>query len=195
MPYIQFSLTTEQIRLLQNFAQSSESAHLVAKRLVLSYLNNLETLPTNQSNPFDSPPDAILAVKKLENQVKLLEARISEIETNDYLDRSEFEERITDVDNRIEKLENEVEIHSTLSKSAVTNSHGEFVIFLADQEKKPISFWSGQAWVNDLDLAYQYKSRSTLSRIMDKLKKRKLPGVGMYIDCASMEKLLEVAKP
>ncbi|MBE9263077.1 hypothetical protein IQ224_13115 [Microcystis sp. LEGE 00066] len=126
-----------------------------------------------------------------------LEERIEKLEADKRDQDNRFGIRYESLEERIEKLEAEIEILTTLQKQQTTHNNGELVIFLADSEGKPIQFWSGQVWVDDLDLAYRYKAQQALARAMDKLKKRKLPGngsPGTAIAFAPIENLLENGK-
>ena len=107
-----------------------------------------------------------------------LQERIDKIEADRLSQDHRFGVHIEILEDRIDKLETEIEMLATPTKQPATPNNGELVIFLADSEGDPIQFWSGQIWVDNLDLAYRYKSRQALTRAMDKLKKRKLPGNG-----------------
>jgi hypothetical protein len=123
-----------------------------------------------------------------------LQERIDKIEADRLSQDHRFGVHIETLEERIEKLETEIEILTTTPKQPATPNNGESVIFLADSEGRPIQFWSGQVWVDDLDLAYRYKAQQALARAIDKLKKRKLPGYpspGRTIAFAPIENLLE----
>lgn len=122
-----------------------------------------------------------------------LQERIDKIEADRLSQDHRFGVHIESLEDRIEKLETEIEMLTT-PKQPATPNNGESVIFLADSEGEPIQFWSGQVWVDDLDLAYRYKAHQALARAIDKLKKRKLPGngsPGTVITFAPIENLLE----
>lgn len=122
-----------------------------------------------------------------------LQERIDKIEADRLSQDHRFGVHIESLEDRIENLEIEIKMLTT-PKHPTTTNNGELVIFLADPEGEPIQFWSGQTWVDALDLAYRYKSRQALTRTMDKLKKRKLPGNGSpvtVITFAPIENLLE----
>ena len=106
-----------------------------------------------------------------------LQERIDKIEADRLSQDHRFGVHIESLEDRIEKLETEIEMLTT-PKQPATPNNGESVIFLANSEGEPIQFWSGQVWVDDLDLAYRYKAQQALARAIDKLKKRKLPGNG-----------------
>lgn len=123
-----------------------------------------------------------------------LQERIDKIEADRLSQDHRFGVHIESLEDRIDKLEAEIEILTTPTKQPATPNNGESVIFLADSEGEPIQFWSGQVWVDDLDLAYRYKGAQAMARVMDKLKKRKLPGngsPGTAIAFAPIENLLE----
>lgn len=123
-----------------------------------------------------------------------LEERIEKLEADKRDQDNRFGIRHESLEERIEKLETEIEICITLQKQPATPNNGESIIFLADSEGKPIQFWSGQVWVDDLDLAYRYKGAQAMARAIAKLKKRKLPGngsPGTAIAFAPIENLLE----
>jgi hypothetical protein len=120
-----------------------------------------------------------------------LQERIDKIEADRLSQDHRFGVRIETLEDRIEKLETEIEMLTT-PKQPATPNNGESVIFLANSEGEPIQFWSGQIWVDDLDLAYRYKAQQALARAIDKLKKRKFPGngsPGTAIAFAPVEKL------
>jgi hypothetical protein len=178
---ISFSLNAKQLANLQNFAETGESLNLAAKRLLLSILDEL--LSPN------SPKKIAEIDGSSNNQID------SELEPtlDTDLTSTEWWLRVESLEERIEKLETEVEILTT-SKQPATPNNGESVIFLADSEGEPIQFWSGQVWVDDLDLAYRYKGAQAMARVIAKLKKRKLPGngsPGTAIAFAPIENLLE----
>jgi hypothetical protein len=123
-----------------------------------------------------------------------LQERIDKIEADRLSQDHRFGVHIETLEDRIEKLETEIEMLTTLTKQPATPNNGESVIFLADSEGEPIQFWSGQVWVDDLDLAYRYKGAQAMARVIAKLKKRKLPGSGSpgtAIAFAPLENLLE----
>lgn len=219
---VQFSLTAQQVEVLQGLSNPGESLNLTAKRVlsgilvrgnILSNIDNVESEPTLDTDLTSTE----WQLRRLDDRIKAIEIGI---EADHYPDQEEYrsqtiaelEERIEklesdkrDQDNRfgirhesleerIEKLEAEIEILTTLQKQSATPNNGESVIFLADSEGEPIQFWSGQVWVDDLDLAYRYKGAQAMARVMDKLKKRKLPGngsPGTAIAFAPIENLLE----
>ena len=124
-----------------------------------------------------------------------LQERIDKIEADRLSQDHRFGVHIESLEDRIEKLETEIEMITTPKQPATPNN--ELVIFLADSEGDPIQFWSGQIWADNLDLAYRYKSRQALTRTIDKLKKRKLPGngsPGTVIAFAPIENLPENGK-
>jgi len=166
MATVQFSLTAHQLEILQSLSNPGESLNLTAKRV----LSGILVRGGNTLSNID------------------YDDRIKAIEANHY------GANIESLEERIEKLEAEIEILTTRTKQPATPNNGELVIFLADSEGEPIQFWSGQVWVDDLDLAYRYKAQQALARTMDKLKKRKLPGngsPGTVIAFAPLENLLE----
>jgi hypothetical protein len=123
-----------------------------------------------------------------------LQERIDKIEADRLSQDHRFGVHIETLEDRIEKLETEIEMLTTLTKQPATPNNGESVIFLADSEGEPIQFWSGQVWVDDLDRAYRYKGAQAMARVIAKLKKRKLPGngsPGTAIAFAPIENLLE----
>ncbi|BBG57971.1 hypothetical protein [uncultured phage] len=135
----------------------------------------------------DELTNRLQTIAELEERIEKLEA-----DKRDQDNRSGI--RYESLEERIEKLEAEIEILTTLQKQPTTPNNIELVIFLADSEGDPIQFWSGQIWADNLDLAYRYKSPQALARVMDKLKKRKLPGngsPGTVIAFAPIENLLE----
>lgn len=135
----------------------------------------------------DELTNRLQTIAELDERIEKLEA-----DKRDQDNRSGI--RYESLEERIEKLEAEIEILTTLQKQPTTPNNIELVIFLADSEGDPIQFWSGQVWVDDLDLAYRYKGAQAMARTMDKLKKRKLPGNGSQgsaIAFAPLENLLE----
>jgi len=220
MATVQFSLTAAQFETLQRLSNPGESLNLTAKRVLSAILSGNTSSNINNAEP-ELTPDTDLTstewwLRRLDDRIKAIEVGI---EADHYPDQEEYrsqtiaelEERIEkleadkrDQDNRfgirhesleerIEKLEAEIEILTTLQKQSATPNNGESVIFLAD-EGEPIQFWSGQVWVDDLDLAYRYKGAQAMARAIDKLKKRKLPGngsPGIAIAFAPIENLLE----
>lgn len=125
-----------------------------------------------------------------------LQERIDKIEADRLSQDHRFGVHIETLEDRIDKLETEIEMITT-PKQPATPNNVELVIFLADSEGEPVQFWSGQIWADNLDLAYRYKSRQALTRAMDKLKKRKLPGngsPGTVIAFAPIENLPENGK-
>lgn len=132
----------------------------------------------------------------LEERIIKLEEEIEKLWIQVKLGDCSFTGRIESIEKRIDKLGTEIEILTT-PKQPTTPNNGELVIFLSDSEGRPIQFWSGQMWVDDLDLAYRYKAQQALARAIDKLKKRKLPGngsPGTVIAFARIENLLENGK-
>lgn len=135
----------------------------------------------------DELTNRLQTIAELDERIEKLEA-----DKRDQDNRSGI--RYESLEDRIDKIETEIEILTTLTKQTATPNNGESVIFLADSEGEPIQFWSGQVWVDDLDLAYRYKGAQAMARTMDKLKKRKLPGngsPGTVIAFAPIENLLE----
>lgn len=221
MATVQFSLTAAQFETLQRLSNPGESLNLTAKRVLSAILSGNTSSNINNAEP-ELTPDTDLTstewwLRRLDDRIKAIEVGI---EADHYPDQEEYrsqtiaelEERIDKIEadrlsqdhrfgvhiesleERIEKLEAEIEILTTLQKQPATPNNGELVIFLADSEGEPIQFWSGQVWVDDLDLAYRYKAQQALARTMDKLKKRKLPGngsPGTAIAFAPLENLLE----
>jgi hypothetical protein len=221
MPTVQFSLTAAQFETLQRLSNPGESLNLTAKRVLSAILSgntssniNVEpelTLDTDSTSTewqlrlFDDRIKTIeigIEADHYPDQTKQyrgqtiaeLEERIEKLEADKRDQDNRFGIRYQSLEERIEKLETEIELLTTLTKQPATPNNGESIIFLADSEGKPIQFWSGQVWVDDLDLAYRYKAQQALARTMDKLKKRKLPGngsPGMVIAFAPIENLLE----
>jgi hypothetical protein len=219
MATVQFSLTAQQLEALQEFSNPGESLNLTAKRVLAGILVRGNTL--SNIDYVESEPTLETDLTSTEWQLRRLDDRIQAIEigieANHYPDQAEkyrgqtiaeLQNRIDEItliqklsppiieslEERIEKLEAEIEILTTLTKQPATPNNGELVIFLADSEGEPIQFWSGQVWVDDLDLAYRYKSRQALTRTIEKLKKRKLPGEPFpekAIAFAPLENLLE----
>jgi hypothetical protein len=214
MATVQFSLTAAQLETLQELSNPNESLNLTAKRVLSAILSGNTSSNINNVEP---DPTLDTDLTSTEWQLRRLNDRIQAIEigieADHYPDQAELQERIDKIEadrlsqdhrfgvhiesleERIEKLEAEIEIlTTTLTKQPATPNNGELVIFLADSEGEPIQFWSGQVWVDDLDLAYRYKAQQALARTMDKLKKRKLPGEpfpGRTIAFAPLENLLE----
>jgi hypothetical protein len=224
MATVQFSLNAQQLETLQGLSNPGESLNLTAKRVLvgilvrggntLSNLDNVEPEPTLDT----ALPTTEWHLRRLDDRIKAIEIGI---EANHYPDQTEkyrgqtiaeLQERIDKIEadrlsqdhrfgvhietleDRIEKLETEIEMLTTLTKQPATPNNGESVIFLADSEGEPIQFWSGQVWVDDLDLAYRYKGAQAMARVIAKLKKRKLPGSGSpgtAIAFAPLENLLE----
>jgi hypothetical protein len=197
---ISFSLNAKQLANLQNFAETGESLNLAAKRLLLSILDELLS-PNSLDDRIKAIEIGIEAnhypdqTEKYRGQtIAELQERIDKIEADRLSQDHRFGVHIETLEERIEKLETEIEILTTTPKQPATPNNGESVIFLADSEGRPIQFWSGQVWVDDLDLAYRYKAQQALARAIDKLKKRKLPGYpspGRTIAFAPIENLLE----
>jgi hypothetical protein len=221
MATVQFSLNAQQLETLQGLSNPGESLNLTAKRVLagilvrggntLSNLDNVEPEPTLDT----ALPTTDWHLRRLDDRIKAIEIGI---EANHYPDQSDqyrsqtiaelqeridkieadrlsqdhrFGVRIETLEDRIEKLETEIEMLTTPNQSATPNN-GESIIFLANSEGEPIQFWSGQIWVDDLDLAYRYKAQQALARAIDKFKKRKLPGngsPGTAIAFAPIEKL------
>jgi hypothetical protein len=221
MATVQFSLNAQQLETLQGLSNPGESLNLTAKRVLagilvrggntLSNLDNVEPEPTLDT----ALPTTEWHLRRLDDRIKAIEIGI---EANHYPDQSDqyrsqtiaelqeridkieadrlsqdhrFGVRIETLEDRIEKLETEIEMLTTPNQSATPNN-GESIIFLANSEGEPIQFWSGQIWVDDLELAYRYKAQQALARAIDKLKKRKLPGngsPGTAIAFAPIEKL------
>lgn len=226
MATVQFSLNAQQVEILQGLSNPGESLNLTAKR-VLSGILVRGNILSNIDNVVEPEPTLDTDLTSTEWQLRRLDDRIKAIEVgieaNHYPDQTEqyrsqtiaeLQERIDKIEadrlsqdhrfgvhiesleDRIEKLETEIEMLTT-PKQPATPNNGESVIFLADSEGEPIQFWSGQVWVDDLDLAYRYKAQQALARAIDKLKKRKLPGngsPGTAIAFAPIENLLENGK-
>jgi hypothetical protein len=189
MATVQFSLTAQQLEALQELSNPGESLNLTAKR-VLSAILSGNTL--SNIDYVESEPTLDTDLTSTEWQLRRLSDRIKAIEIG--IEADHYGANIESLEERIEKLEAEIEILTTLTKQPATPNNGELVIFLADSEGEPIQFWSGQVWVDDLDLAYRYKAQQALARTIDKLKKRKLPGEpfpGRTIAFAPLENLLE----
>ena len=189
MATVQFSLTAAQFETLQRLSNPGESLNLTAKRVLSAILSG-----NTSSNINNVEPELTLDtdLTSTEWQLRRLDDRIKAIEIG--IEADHYGANIESLEERIEKIEAEVEILTTLTKQPATPNNGELVIFLADSEGDPIQFWSGQIWADNLDLAYRYKSRQALTRVMDKLKKRKLPGngsPGTVIAFAPIENLLE----
>jgi hypothetical protein len=197
---ISFSLNAKQLANLQNFAETGESLNLAAKRLLLSILDELLS-PNSLDDRIKAIEIGIEAnhypdqTEKYRGQtIAELQERIDKIEADRLSQDHRFGVHIETLEDRIEKLETEIEMLTTLTKQPATPNNGESVIFLADSEGEPIQFWSGQVWVDDLDLAYRYKGAQAMARVIAKLKKRKLPGYpspGRTIAFAPIENLLE----
>lgn len=189
---ISFSLNAKQLSSLQFLAEPGESLNLAAKRLLLSILDEL--LSSEIGIEANHYPDQTEQYRS--QTIAELQERIDKIEADRLSQDHRFGVRIESLEDRIEKLETEIEMLTT-PKQPATPNNGESVIFLADSEGEPIQFWSGQVWVDDLDLAYRYKGAQAMARAMDKLKKRKLPGngsPGTAIAFAPIENLLENGK-
>jgi hypothetical protein len=191
MATVQFSLTAHQLEILQSLSNPGESLNLTAKRVLSGILvrggNTLSNI-----DYVESEPTLDTDLTSTEWQLRRLSDRIKAIEIG--IEADHYGANIESLEERIEKLEAEIEILTTLTKQPATPNNGELVIFLADSEGEPIQFWSGQVWVDDLDLAYRYKAQQALARAIDKLKKRKLPGEpfpGRTIAFAPLENLLE----
>jgi hypothetical protein len=191
MATVQFSLTAQQLEALQELSNPGESLNLTAKRVLSGILvrggNTLSNI-----DYVESEPTLDTDLTSTEWWLRRLDDRIKAIEIG--IEANHYGANIESLEERIEKLEAEIEILTTLTKQPATPNNGELVIFLADSEGEPIQFWSGQVWVDDLDLAYRYKAQQALARTMDKLKKRKLPGNGSQgsaIAFAPLENLLE----
>jgi hypothetical protein len=190
MATVQFSLTAQQLEALQEFSNPGESLNLTAKRVLAGILVRGNTL--SNIDYVESEPTLETDLTSTEWHLRRLDDRIKAIEIG--IEADHYGANIESLDERIEKLEAEIEILTTRTKQPATPNNGELVIFLADSEGEPIQFWSGQVWVDDLDLAYRYKAQQALARTMDKLKKRKLPGngsPGTVIAFAPIENLLE----
>ena len=221
MATVQFSLNAQQLEILQGLSNPDESVNLTAKRILLAILSGNTSNNINNVEP-DPTLDTDLTsaewwLKRLDDRIKAieigieadhypdieeyrsqtiaeLEERIEKLEADKRDQDNRFGIRYESLEERIEKLEAEIEMITTLQKQPATPNNGELIIFLADSEGEPIQFWSGQVWVDDLDLAYRYKAQQALARTMDKLKKRKLPGngsPGTAIAFAPLENLLE----
>ena len=189
MATVQFSLTAQQLEALQELGNPGESLNLTAKRVLSAILSGNTSSNINNVEP---DPTLDTDLTSTEWWLRRLDDRIKAIEIG--IEANHYGANIESLEERIEKLEAEIEILTTLTKQPATPNNGELVIFLADSEGEPIQFWSGQVWVDDLDLAYRYKAQQALARTMDKLKKRKLPGEpfpGRTIAFAPLENLLE----
>ena len=191
MATVQFSLTAHQLEILRSLSNPGESLNLTAKRVLSGILVRGGNTSSNINN-VEPDPTLDTDLTSTEWQLRRLNDRIQAIEIG--IEANHYGANIESLEERIEKLEAEIEILTTLTKQPATPNNGELVIFLADSEGEPIQFWSGQVWVDDLDLAYRYKAQQALARTMDKLKKRKLPGEpfpGRTIAFAPLENLLE----
>lgn len=189
MATVQFSLTGKQFELLQRLSNPGESLNLTAKRILSAALvsSNL----SNNINALELESTLDIGLTSTERQFRRLDDRITAIEVG--IEANHYES-IKSLEERIEKIETELEILTVLSKQPATPNNGEGVIFLANSEGEPIQFWSGQVWVDDLNLAYRYKGAQAMARAIDKLKKRKLPDKGYpsaAIAFAPLENLLE----
>lgn len=220
MATVQFSLTAAQVETLQGLSNPNESLNLTAKRVLSAILSGNTSSNINNVEP-DPTLDTDLTstewqLRRLNDRIQAIEIgiegdhypdqeeyrgqmiaelweRIDKIEADRLSQDHRFGVHIESLEDRIENLEIEIKILTT-PKQPATPNNSELVIFLADSEGEPIQFWSGQVWVDDLDLAYRYKAQQALARTMDKLKKRKLPGngsPGMAIAFAPIENLLE----
>jgi hypothetical protein len=192
MATVQFSLTAQQLEALQELGNPGESLNLTAKRVLSAILSGNTSSNINNVEP---DPTLDTDLTSTEWWLRRLDDRIKAIEIG--IEANHYGANIESLEERIEKLEAEIEILTTLTKQPATPNNGELVIFLADSEGEPIQFWSGQVWVDDLDLAYRYKSRQALTRAIDKLKKRKLPSndsPGTVISFAPIENLPENGK-
>lgn len=192
---ISFSLNAKQLSSLQFVAEPGESLNLAAKRLLLSILDELlsPTSPEKIAEIIEANHYPDQTEQYRSQTIAELQERIDKIEADRLSQDHRFGVHIESLEDRIEKLETEIEMLTT-PKQPATPNNGESVIFLADSEGEPIQFWSGQVWVDDLDLAYRYKGAQAMARAMDKLKKRKLPGngsPGTVITFAPIENLLE----
>lgn len=179
MATVQFSLTAAQFEILQGLSNPGESLNLTAKRVLVSIL---------EANYY---PDQTEQYRS--QTIAELQERINKIEADRLSQDHRFGVHIESLEDRIEKLETEIEMLTT-PKQPATPNNGESVIFLADSEGEPIQFWSGQLWVDDLNLAYRYKGAQAMARAIDKLKKRKLSGngsPGTAIGFAPIKNLLE----
>lgn len=223
MATVQFSLNAQQFKILQRLSNPGESLNLTAKRVLSAALvssnlsNNINALEpestldiglTSTERQFRQLDDCITAIEvgietdhysrqdELPNSAQSLaelEERIEKIEIDRLNQDHRFGVHIETLEDRIDKLETEIEMITT-PKQPATPNNAELVIFLADPEGEPIQFWSGQVWVDGLDLAYRYKAQQALARAIAKLKKRKLPGnvsPGTAIAFAPIENLLE----
>jgi hypothetical protein len=189
MATVQFSLTAQQLEALQELSNPGESLNLTAKRVLSAILSGNTSSNINNVEP---DPTLDTDLTSTEWQLRRLVDRIKAIEIG--IEADHYGANIESLEERIKKLETEIEILTTLIKQPTTPNNGESVIFLADSDGEPIQFWSGQVWVDDLDLAYRYKAQQALARAIDKLKKRKLPGNGSQgsaIAFAPLENLLE----
>lgn len=189
MATVQFSLPAAQFEALQRLSNPGESLNLTAKRVLSAILSGNTSSNINNVEP-ELTPDTDLT--STEWWLRRLDDRIKAIEIG--IEANHYGTNIESLEERIEKLEAEIEILTTLQKQPATPNNGELVIFLADSEGEPIQFWSGQVWADNVDLAYRYRSRQALTRAMDKLKKRKLPGEsfpGTAISFAPIENLLK----
>ena len=189
MATVQFSLTGKQFELLQRLSNPGESLNLTAKRILSAALvsSNL----SNNINALELESTLDIGLTSTERQFRRLDDRITAIEVG--IEANHYES-IKSLEERIEKIETELEILTVLSKQPATPNNGEGVIFLANSEGEPIQFWSGQVWVDDFALAYRYKGAQAMARAIDKLKKRKLPDKGYpsaAIAFAPLENLLE----
>jgi hypothetical protein len=191
MATVQFSLTAQQLEALQELGNPGESLNLTAKRVLSGILVRGSNTLSN-IDYVESEPTLDTDLTSTEWWLRRLDDRIKAIEIG--IEANHYGANIESLEERIEKLEAEIEILTTLTKQPATPNNGELIIFLADSDGEPIQFWSGQVWVDDLDLAYRYKAQQALARTIDKLKKRKLPGEpfpGRAIAFAPIENLLE----
>lgn len=192
MATVQFSLTAAQLETLQRLSNPGESLNLTAKRILSEVLVRGNIL-SNIDNVESEPTDLTSTEWQLRGLIAELQERIDKIEADRLSQDHRFGVHIETLEDRIDKLETEIEMITT-PKQPATPNNAELVIFLADPEGEPIQFWSGQIWVDDLDLAYRYKSAQAMARAIDKLKKRKLSGDDLLkasvVTCAPIEKLL-----
>jgi hypothetical protein len=192
MATVQFSLNAHQLETLQRLSNPGESLNLTAKRVLVGILVKGNTSSSNiDTNLLNPEPTLETDITSTEWWLKRLDDRIKAIEIG--IEANHYGANIESLEERIEKLETEVEILTT-PKQPATFNNGESVIFLSDLEGKPIQFWSGQVWVDDLELAYRYKGAQAMARTMDKLKKRKFPSngsLGTTIAFAPIENLLK----
>ena len=218
MPTVQFSLNARQVEILESFVKQGESLNLAAKRVLTEFLLNIpnqgkaelsraleldragdQRMIDDDDSDDDSDDKDLTStdwnLQCLDARIKILEIAIgADHHYPNYDELTNQSQAIAKLEERIEKLQIEIETLTTLSKQPATPNNGESIIFLADSEGNPIQFWTGQVWTDDLNLAYRYKGVQAMARTMDKLKKRKFSGEGLpggAIASTPIEKLIE----